>query len=73
MSERRILQQAAKPLKPVEFLGSLAKREPIYLEEENAYYAWYSKTPMGKKRAKYQEGDDEETKKEKKKGKKKKR
>lgn len=73
LTERRLIQQSTKPLKPVEFIGALAKNEPMYLEEENAYHTWYSKTPMGKKRAKYQEGDEEETKKEKKKGKKKKR
>ena len=73
LTERRIIQQSTKPLKPIEFIGALAKNEPIYLEEEKAYHTWYSKTPMGKKRAKYQEGDEEETKKEKKKGKKKKR
>jgi hypothetical protein len=66
------MQQAVKALRPVEFIGSLAKNEPIYREEDDAYNTWYIKTPMGKKRAKYQEGDDEETKKEKKKAKKRK-
>ena len=60
------MQQGQKPLQPVEFIGSLAKSEPIYREEEEAYVGWYAKTPMGKKRGKYLEGDDEDAKKEKK-------
>ena len=67
LTERRVLQQVSKPLQPVEFIGALAKNEPVYREEEEAYSVWYSKTAMGKKRAKYIEGDDEDTKKEKKK------
>lgn len=45
----------------------MAKNEPVYREEEEAYDIWYSKTPMGKKRAKYVEGDEDEVKKEKRK------
>ncbi len=66
------MQQTVKALKPVEFITTLAKSEPIYREEEEAYGMWYSKTPMGKKRAKYQEGDEDDGKKEKKKTKKRK-
>lgn len=67
LTERRVLQQKTKPLQPTEFIGPLAKNEPVYREEEEAYITWYSKTAMGKKRSKYVEGDEEETKKEKKK------
>ena len=67
------MQQSQKPLQPIEFIGSLAKNEPVYREEEEAYASWYSKTAMGKKRGKYLEGDDEDTKKEKKKPAKKKK
>ena len=38
LTERRIIQQSTKPLKPIEFIGALAKNEPIYLEEEKAYH-----------------------------------
>ena len=38
----------------------MAKFEPVYKEEEEAFTAWYVKTPMGKKRAKILEGDDDE-------------
>ena len=40
----------------------MAKFEPVYKEEEEAFAQWYTKTPMGKKRAKILEGDDEEKK-----------
>ena len=43
-----------------EFIPALAKFEPVYKEEEEAFTAWYVKTPMGKKRAKILEGDDDE-------------
>ena len=64
---------ASLPTCPVEFIGYLAKCEPIYKEEQEAYLAWYSKTPTGKKREKVLGGDDEEGKKEKKASKKKKK
>ena len=40
MTERRILQQKMRPLQPVEFIAHLAKFEPIYREEADAYQAW---------------------------------
>lgn len=73
LTDRRLLQQKLRPLQPVEFITYLAKCEPIYREEEEAYTAWYSKTPTGKKREKFLGGDEEESKKEKKSGKKKKK
>ncbi len=73
LTDRRLMQQGIKPLKPAEFIAALSTCEPVYREEEEMYNSWYSKTPMGKKRSKYVDGDEEETKKEKKKtGKKKK-
>lgn len=33
-------------------MPALAKMEPIYAEKEDAFSAWYEKTPMGKKRKK---------------------
>ena len=74
LTERRILQQKMRPLQPVEFITFLAKNDPIFREEEEAYFAWYSKTPIGKKREKLLGGDEDEGgKKEKKAGKKKKK
>ena len=43
MTERRVLQQKMRPLQPVEFISHLAKFEPIYREEQDAYYTWVSK------------------------------
>ena len=57
----------------MEFIAFLAKCEPIYREEEDAYGSWFSKTPMGKKREKQLGGEEDgDGKKEKKAGKKKK-
>ena len=74
LTDRRVVQQKIRPLQAVEFVGHLAKCEPVYKAEEDAYHIWYAKTPTGKKRNKFMEGDDEDGsgKKEKKKGKKKK-
>uniref|UniRef100_A0A1X7TQY2 Death domain-containing protein n=1 Tax=Amphimedon queenslandica TaxID=400682 RepID=A0A1X7TQY2_AMPQE len=41
-----------RPLTTAEFIPFLAKIDPIYREEEEAYKAWFNKTPLGKKRAK---------------------
>ena len=74
LTDRRGVQQKMRPLQAVEFVPHLAKCEPVYKAEEDAYHIWYSKTPTGKKRSKFMGGDDEDEggKKEKKKGKKKK-
>lgn len=52
LTERRISQQQAKPLQAFEFIPGLARNDPIYKEEEEAYKKWWSKTPLGTKRAK---------------------
>ncbi|XP_063057574.1 dynein regulatory complex protein 11 [Engraulis encrasicolus] len=62
MTERRIQLLAKKPLAASEFIGPLAKIDPIFQDEEEALKAWYAKTPLGKKRAKAalgKEGEDE--------------
>ncbi len=74
LSERRLLQQGVRPLRPSEFVSALASTaEPVYREEDEMYETWYAKTPLGKRRLKYVEGDEEEGKKEKKKTAKKKK
>jgi len=60
LTEKRVLQQKFKHLQSNEFIPALAKFEPVYREEEEAFVQWYTKTPIGKKRAKILEGDDEE-------------
>ncbi|XP_071274415.1 dynein regulatory complex protein 11 isoform X3 [Agelaius tricolor] len=48
LTELRLLQMARKPLRTVEFVTSLARHDPVYNEEEEAFQAWYAKTPLGK-------------------------
>lgn len=52
LTERRSSQQQAKPLQAFEFIPGLARNDPIYKEEEEAYKKWWSKTPLGIKRGK---------------------
>jgi len=70
LTERRVQQLSKRPLTSVEFVAPLARIDPIYKEEEEAFKTWYAKTPLGKKRAKAAAGDDEGDKKGKKGGKK---
>ncbi|XP_066521553.1 dynein regulatory complex protein 11 isoform X1 [Hoplias malabaricus] len=51
LSSRRLSQQTKRPLTALEFIPSLARQDPIYKEEEEAFKAWYSRTPLGKRRA----------------------
>ncbi|XP_010946455.2 dynein regulatory complex protein 11 isoform X1 [Camelus bactrianus] len=51
LTERRIRQQARKPLTAVEFITALTSMSPVYQEEEESFKVWYAKTPMGRKRA----------------------
>ncbi|XP_077169701.1 dynein regulatory complex protein 11 isoform X2 [Paroedura picta] len=88
LTERRLMQMIKKPLAAAEFLGPLARQEPVYKEEEETFKAWYTRTPLGKARIKAltateetgkgkgkgkDKGKDKEKKKEAKKGKKKKK
>ncbi|XP_071399760.1 dynein regulatory complex protein 11 [Centroberyx affinis] len=60
LTERRILQQAKRPLTAAEFVAPLAKIEPVFQDEEEALKNWYAKTPLGKKRIKAATGKEEE-------------
>ncbi|XP_077854322.1 IQ and AAA domain-containing protein 1-like [Macaca mulatta] len=53
LSERRFLQLSKRPLVASEFLGQLAKLDPVYREEEESLKDWYFKTPLGKKSMKH--------------------
>eukprot|EP00112_Aurelia_sp_Birch-Aquarium-sp1_P000787 Seg1077.3 transcript_id=Seg1077.3/GoldUCD/mRNA.D3Y31 product="Dynein regulatory complex protein 11" protein_id=Seg1077.3/GoldUCD/D3Y31 len=59
LTERRIQQLSKKPLTASEFIPLLAKIDPIYKEEEEAFKVWYVKTPLGKKRAKAAKEEEE--------------
>ncbi|XP_067404759.1 dynein regulatory complex protein 11 [Emydura macquarii macquarii] len=50
LSERRLRQMHNKPLTAAEFLGCLARQDPVYKEEEETFKVWYAKTPLGKAR-----------------------
>ncbi|XP_056206542.1 dynein regulatory complex protein 11 [Falco biarmicus] len=50
LSELRLLQMTRKPLTTAEFVTSLARQDPVYIEEEETFKAWYAKTPLGKAR-----------------------
>ncbi|KAM4626953.1 dynein regulatory complex protein 11 [Discoglossus pictus] len=65
LNERRVKQLQQKPLVATEFLASLSRQEPVYKEEEEAFKAWYAKTPLGKKRSKAMASGEEETSKDK--------
>lgn len=61
LTDRRLAQQERKPLVTSEFVAPLARMDPIYREEEEMFKNWFSKTPIGKKRAKLLSGElDEE-------------
>ncbi|XP_046500223.1 dynein regulatory complex protein 11 isoform X1 [Equus quagga] len=51
LTDRRIRQQIHKPLTAIEFIESITSMSPVYQEEEESFKNWYSKTPMGRKRA----------------------
>ncbi|MBN3281502.1 DRC11 protein, partial [Polyodon spathula] len=50
LTERRIDQLAKKPMTGAEYVVHLAKMDPVFKEEEEAFKSWYAKTPLGKKR-----------------------
>uniref|UniRef100_A0A8C0I0B8 IQ motif containing with AAA domain 1 like n=1 Tax=Balaenoptera musculus TaxID=9771 RepID=A0A8C0I0B8_BALMU len=52
LTERRLLQLSKRPPVASEFLGHLAKLDPVYREEEESLKDWNFKTPLGKKRMK---------------------
>ncbi|XP_062383643.1 dynein regulatory complex protein 11 isoform X2 [Sardina pilchardus] len=76
LTTRRLGHMASRPLRAAEFIPVLARQDPVYREEEEVFKAWYSRTPLGKKRlraAKSLEEDGEAGKGAKGKGKKKKK
>ncbi|XP_062854166.1 dynein regulatory complex protein 11 [Trichomycterus rosablanca] len=50
LTSHRLSQQVKRPLTAVEFIPPLARQDPVYKEEEEAFKAWYSRTPLGKRR-----------------------
>ncbi|XP_073809094.1 dynein regulatory complex protein 11 isoform X1 [Danio rerio] len=56
----RLELQAKRPLTAVEFIPPLARQDPVYKEEEESFKAWYSRTPLGKKRARAAKASEEQ-------------
>ncbi|XP_057278560.1 dynein regulatory complex protein 11 [Pezoporus wallicus] len=50
LTKLRLLRMSRKPLRTDEFIGFLATQDPVYREEEEAFKAWYAKTPLGRAR-----------------------
>ncbi|XP_048056438.1 dynein regulatory complex protein 11 isoform X2 [Megalobrama amblycephala] len=59
LNSHRLNQQTKRPLTAVEFIPPLARQDPVYKEEEEAFKAWYSRTPLGKKRARAARASEE--------------
>ncbi|KAJ8410584.1 hypothetical protein AAFF_G00194880 [Aldrovandia affinis] len=59
LSQRRLGQQSQRPLSALEFISPLARQDPVYKEEEDTFKAWYSRTPLGKKRARAARASEE--------------
>ncbi|KAJ8279351.1 hypothetical protein COCON_G00064170 [Conger conger] len=60
LTDRRIQQLSKRPLTASEFVKPLAKTDPVFQDEEEAFKNWYAKTPQGRKRAKAAAGKDGE-------------
>ncbi|KAM3857053.1 dynein regulatory complex protein 11 [Diretmus argenteus] len=58
---RRLTQLHAKPLAASEFIPPLARLDPVFKEEEEAFKMWYSKTPLGKRRARAAKTTEEDS------------
>lgn len=59
LTDRRVSQQQIKPLQAAEFIAGLARNDPIYIPEEEAFKKWWSKTPLGVKRARAAAEDED--------------
>ncbi|XP_003798312.3 IQ and AAA domain-containing protein 1 [Otolemur garnettii] len=51
LTDRRVRQQAQRPLTAAEFTLVITGINPVFREEEETLKSWYAKTPLGKKRA----------------------
>lgn len=60
MTVKRVLQLRVHSLSPLELVNALCKRIPIYKEEEEALYLWWSRTPLCKRKSAAIEALEEE-------------
>lgn len=59
MTCKRVLQLTIRPLMHVEILNALARHDPVYKEEEEAFSQWYSRTPLGRRKQKALDAEKE--------------
>ncbi|XP_048193710.1 LOW QUALITY PROTEIN: IQ and AAA domain-containing protein 1-like [Perognathus longimembris pacificus] len=59
LTERRLLQLSKRSLVASEFVGHLAKLDPVYKEEEESLKDWYFRTPLGRKYLKFHKEQQE--------------
>ncbi|XP_035249034.1 dynein regulatory complex protein 11 [Anguilla anguilla] len=59
LTQRRLDLQTQRPLRALEFIPPLARQDPVYKDEEETFKAWYSRTPLGKKRARAARASEE--------------
>ncbi|XP_067002371.2 dynein regulatory complex protein 11 [Anabrus simplex] len=55
MTCKRVLQLRVLPLTHAELINALCKQNPVYREEEEAFLQWFSKTPIGRRKARAME------------------
>ncbi|XP_046609162.1 dynein regulatory complex protein 11 [Neodiprion virginianus] len=74
MTTKRMVQLRVHPLTHAELVNALSTKDPVYREEEDAFLAWYAKTPTCRKKQRAIELEleklEEDNEKKKKKGKK---
>ncbi|XP_040828416.1 dynein regulatory complex protein 11 isoform X2 [Ochotona curzoniae] len=51
LTERRIRKQEHRPLAAAEFIPAITSMNPVYKEEEESFKDWYTRTPLGQRRA----------------------
>ncbi|XP_058520250.1 dynein regulatory complex protein 11 [Ochotona princeps] len=51
LTERRIRKQDHRPLVAAEFITAITSMSPVYKEEEESFKDWYTRTPLGQRRA----------------------
>ncbi|XP_061081840.1 dynein regulatory complex protein 11 [Conger conger] len=59
LTQRRLELQSGRPLRALEFIPPLAIQDPVYKDEEESLKTWYSRTPLGKKRARAAKASEE--------------
>ncbi|XP_021515421.1 IQ and AAA domain-containing protein 1-like [Meriones unguiculatus] len=59
LTERRLFLMSKRPLVASEFVGHLARMDPVYREEEESLKEWFFNTPLAKKNIKFSRDQQE--------------